>query len=79
MKKPMSLGARREMLISIQKNYRTADPKLKKKIMEGFLAATDYDRKYAIKLLSGKILMPLMEKIVLMKNQQSNRHKKKLD
>ena len=35
----MSLNARQEMLVSIQKNYKTADPKLKKKIMEGFLAA----------------------------------------
>ncbi len=51
MKKAMSLSARQEMLVSIQENYKLAAPQLKKTIMEGFLAATDYDRKYAIKLL----------------------------
>jgi hypothetical protein len=62
MKKAMSLSARQEILVSIQENYKSAPQKLKKKIMEGFLAAIEYDRKYAIKLFNGKKLKPLVEK-----------------
>ena len=62
MKKSMSLGARQEMLASIQKSYQSANPKQRKKIMDGFVAATDYNRKHAIKLLTGKIAKPKIEK-----------------
>lgn len=55
MSNKMSLTARREMLLSVKDRYRASDPKQKKKILEGFIAATHYDRKHAIKLLNGKI------------------------
>jgi len=55
MGKTMSLSARREMLASVQEKYQSSDSKLKKQIMEGFLSATGYDRKHAIKLLNNKL------------------------
>lgn len=51
----MSLKARREMLSSIQDKYKTVNGNLKNKMLDGFIAATGYDRKYAIKLLNNKI------------------------
>ena len=62
MNKLMSFGARQEMLASIQQNYKEADAKLKKKILEGFVAATRYDRKHAIKLLNNKFVHPTKKK-----------------
>ena len=51
MKKMMSLTARRELLASVRQSYRDASWTEKGKILDGFLAATDYDRKYASRLL----------------------------
>lgn len=50
----MSLSSRREMLMSIRTNYETAHRVEKTKILDGFIAATNYDRKYAIQLLLSK-------------------------
>lgn len=51
--KSMCLSARRELLISVRQKYRKAGWEEKGKILDGFVAATDYDRKYAICLLRG--------------------------
>ncbi len=51
--KSMCLSARRELLISVRLKYRKAGWKDKGRILDGFVAATDYDRKYAICLLRG--------------------------
>ena len=50
--KLMSLTARRELLASIRHSYRNATWAEKGKILDGFVAATDYERKYASRLLS---------------------------
>lgn len=50
----MSLSARRQMLASIQNKYRQAIWALKRRILDGFIASTGYDRKYAIQLLNRK-------------------------
>ena len=57
--KSMCLSARRELLISVRQKYRKADWNEKGKILDGFVAATDYDRKYAIHLLSSDIELPV--------------------
>ena len=53
MTKLMSLTVRRELLAGVRKRYRDADWVEKGKILDGFVAASDYERKYAIRLLSG--------------------------
>ena len=55
MTKLMSIQSRKEMLASIQEKYQAGDWKVKNQLLDGFVAATDYDRKYAIKLLNGKV------------------------
>lgn len=47
----MSLRARREMLEGIRNRYLDANKNDKSRILDGFVAATGYDRKYAIQLL----------------------------
>jgi len=54
----MSLLARREMLIGVNHAYCKAFKSEKTKILDGFVAVTGYDRKYAIQLLSRKIQPP---------------------
>ena len=49
----MSLTARRELLASVRCSYRNASWLERGRILDGFVAATDYDRKYAIRLLTG--------------------------
>jgi len=51
----MSLFARRELLTSIQDEYRQGTWKRKNELLEGFIAATHYDRKYAIRLLNSYV------------------------
>ena len=51
MQNTMSLQARKELLNHIQKSYQFATHKEKSKILDGFVAATKYQRKYAIQLL----------------------------
>jgi hypothetical protein len=50
--KMMSLTARRELLASVRRSYREASWAERGKILDGFVAATDYDRKYANRLLN---------------------------
>lgn len=49
----MSLQAKRELLIQVAPRYREAGHAQKSVILDEFVAATGYDRKYAIRLLSG--------------------------
>ncbi|MDO9508733.1 MAG: hypothetical protein Q7I97_05240 [Thermovirgaceae bacterium] len=49
----MSIKARRELLASQRGHYRAADHKDKIKILDEFVSATGYNRKYAITLLNG--------------------------
>lgn len=61
--KLMSLTARREMLASVRQSYRDATWAEKGKILDGFVAATDYERKYASRLLStDEVFVPLKKR-----------------
>jgi len=52
MKTKISVQARRELTISVQLKYQKADWKTKNCLLNGFIAATGYQRKYAISLLN---------------------------
>ena len=60
--KTMSLTARRELLAGVRKKYRGACWADKVKILDGFVAATDYKRKYATRLLNSTETAVLPEK-----------------
>jgi hypothetical protein len=47
----MSIHAKRELLVQTAPRYRTAPPRQKRAILDEFVAATGYARKYAIRLL----------------------------
>src|SRR5215472_15046131 len=47
----MSYRAKKELLLQIAPRYREASPPLKTVILDEFVAATGYARKYAIRLL----------------------------
>ena len=49
----MNLETRREILINIRSQYQISDWLGKSKLLDGIVAASGYDRKYAIKLLNG--------------------------
>ncbi len=53
----MSLKAKRELLRQIAVRYRDAGRQQRTVILDEFIAATGYDRKYAIRLL-GKPVVP---------------------
>lgn len=46
--------ARRELLISVKQTYQASKWSEKQKIIDGFVAVTNYDRKYAIHILNSK-------------------------
>ncbi|GAC29769.1 hypothetical protein [Brumicola pallidula] len=48
----MSLTTRRELLNSVRQRYENADWIDKGRVLDGFAAATGYERKYAIRLLN---------------------------
>src|SRR3954454_23560046 len=48
----MSLGAKRELLLQVSAPYQEACPQQKSIILDEFIAATGYARKYAIRLLT---------------------------
>jgi len=62
MSEMMSLSARREMVLGVNDAYGRASKSEKTKILDGFVAATGYERKYAILLLSKKIQLPQDER-----------------
>ena len=47
----MGLRARRELLRSVSSRYQVADRKNKQRILDEFVAATGYHRKYAVTIL----------------------------
>jgi len=49
----MNLKTRREILSNIRNQYKESDWVGKTKLLDGFVAASGYDRKYAIKLLNS--------------------------
>ena len=51
MTKLMCFSARMELLRSVQMKYHDAIWSEQAKILDGFVAAADYDRKYSIRLL----------------------------
>jgi hypothetical protein len=53
MNKMMSLMARRELLLSVKQTYQVSKWSEKQKIIDGFVAVTNYDRKYAIHILNS--------------------------
>src|SRR5262249_696879 len=59
MKKLMSLLSRRELLRSITQRYRAAGRKDKQRILDEFVEATGYHRKYAVALLRKTAECPL--------------------
>lgn len=54
MSRPISLETRRELSAAIAERYRAADRQSKKAILDEFVKVTDYHRKHAIRILSGK-------------------------
>ena len=48
----MSLSARKELSVCIRQQYQKASWREKRKILDGFIAATGYRRKYAIALIN---------------------------
>ncbi len=61
MMKSMSLGARRELQSIIKQKYHNASWADRSKLLDGFVAATGYERKYAIQLLNSAE-MPILPK-----------------
>lgn len=66
--KSMSLVTRRELATGVRQKYQEACWIDKGKILDGFVAATGYDRKYAIQLLNGT------QKLVILKTRSSKRY-----
>lgn len=62
MMKIMSLMTRRELLAGVREKYREASWADKVKILDGFVAATDYERKYATRLLNSAAETPVLPK-----------------
>jgi integrase-like protein len=55
----LSFKSKRELLLQIAPRYREASPALKTVILDEFVAATGYARKYAIRLLSHPVVPKL--------------------
>lgn len=51
----MSVTSRKELLISVRDSYRQSSWIDKGRIVDGFVAATGYERKYAIRLLNAPV------------------------
>jgi hypothetical protein len=51
MMKSMSLTTRRELLAGVKQKYHEASWVDKGRVLDGFVAATGYERKYAIEFL----------------------------
>ena len=61
MRSKMSLQVRRELISSVRVKYKQSAWKEKNTILNGFVAATGYQRKYAIKLLNGIMIAPSLK------------------
>ncbi|MGI9284277.1 MAG: hypothetical protein ACR2P1_02725 [Pseudomonadales bacterium] len=72
--KLISLTARRKLLASVRQSFRDANWAEKGKILDGFVAATDYERKYASRLLSSdEISVPLKKRPSILQYDQQVR------
>ena len=60
MRSHLSYRSKRELLLQIAPRYREASPALKTVILDEFVAANGYARKYAIRLLSHPVALKLM-------------------
>jgi hypothetical protein len=49
----MNLKTRREILVNIRNQFQDSDWSGKNKLLDAFVATSEYDRKYAIKLLKS--------------------------
>lgn len=58
MRSTMKFQSKRELLVQVAQRYRESDHPQKSVMLSEFIAATGYNRKYAIRLLSGPILSP---------------------
>ena len=54
----MSYRARRELLVRVAPRYQEARGTQKSRVLDEFVAATGYARKYAIRLLHGPVQAP---------------------
>ena len=52
--KKISVQAKRELLMNVREQYQQSSCTTKNKILDGFMAATGYNRKYACGLLNSK-------------------------
>ena len=59
MRSHLSYRAKRELLVQIAPRYREASSALKEVILDEFVAATGYARKYAIQLLNHPVDLKL--------------------
>ncbi len=57
----MSFHAKRELLANVAPRYKEQNKKQKSIILNEFISATGYSRKYAIRLLSSPVI-PVMKK-----------------
>ncbi len=55
----MSFQSKRELLVRVAPRYQTVTPQQKSVILDEFVAATGYARKYAIRLLAHPVILPL--------------------
>ena len=56
----MSFRAKRELLAQVAPRYQQAPPTQKSLILDEFVAATGYARKYAIRLLASPVMATLL-------------------
>ncbi len=73
--KSMSLYARKELIHEIKGKYQQANWLEKNEILNGFIAVTDYNRKYAIQLLNSKqVADPLPRRLTSQIYDEQVRH-----
>ncbi len=73
--KSMSLYARKELIHEIKGKYQQANWLEKSEILNGFIAVTDYNRKYAIQLLNSKqVADPLPRRLTSQIYDEQVRH-----
>ena len=62
MNKLLSAPSRKELRVSFQKNYSDSSWLDRNKVIDGFVAATGYERKYAIKLLNTPVALEIKQR-----------------
>ena len=74
--KSMSLTTRRELQASVRQKYRDASWADKGRLLDGFVAATGYERKYAIHLLNSAEMPTLPKKRPASQRSMMNKYDK---